>query len=279
MKPFISNGRIRILPLFILLLACGGIGLTAFVFTVSPVGASLFATPVPTHENMWAYANIAKPTYTAIPEIIPIGTSTSQSASTMEETPVASNSNESVTASVDSSAEESVSPLPSVEPPVAEPTETPGTMTMEIVENPSAYQQPQQSDSSSLFSYSGSKYILVDISEQHMYVYDGDTLVYSFVASTGMNNATRVGHFAVQSKIPNAYGSTWNIWMPDWLGIYYSGSLENGIHALPILPNGATLWAGFLGRPISYGCVVLGTYDAQLLYDWAEIGTPVEIQW
>jgi lipoprotein-anchoring transpeptidase ErfK/SrfK len=103
--------------------------------------------------------------------------------------------------------------------------------------------------------------------------------VYSFVASTGMNNATRVGNFAVQSKIPNAYGSTWNIWMPSWLGIYWSGGLENGIHALPILPSGATLWAGLLGRPISYGCVVLGSYEAQVLYNWAEIGTPVEIQW
>jgi lipoprotein-anchoring transpeptidase ErfK/SrfK len=128
-------------------------------------------------------------------------------------------------------------------------------------------------------SYGGSKYILVDLSEQHMYVYEGDGLIYSFVASTGINGGTRIGNFAVQSKIPNAYGSTWNIWMPDWLGIYWSGGLENGIHALPILPNGATLWAGFLGRPISYGCVVLGTYDAQVLYDWAEIGTPVEIQW
>jgi hypothetical protein len=83
----------------------------------------------------------------------------------------------------------------------------------------------------------------------------------------------------VQSKIPNAYGSTWDIWMPDWLGIYWSGGLENGIHALPILPNGATLWAGFLGRPISYGCVVLGTYDAEVLYNWADMGTPVDIQW
>jgi lipoprotein-anchoring transpeptidase ErfK/SrfK len=55
--------------------------------------------------------------------------------------------------------------------------------------------------------------------------------------------------------------------------------LENGIHALHFLSNGATLWEGFLGRPVSYGCVVLGTYESQLLYDWAEIGTPVEIQW
>jgi lipoprotein-anchoring transpeptidase ErfK/SrfK len=160
-------------------------------------------------------------------------------------------------------------------PPIAE---TPIQLMMEVVENAPApvYAAPAQASSS---SYTGSKYILVDISEQHMYVYDGDVLVYSFVASTGINNSTRVGNFAVQSKIPNAYGATWNIWMPNWLGIYWSGSLENGIHALPILPNGATLWAGYLGRPVSYGCVVLGTYESKLLYDWAEIGTPVEIQW
>jgi hypothetical protein len=67
--------------------------------------------------------------------------------------------------------------------------------------------------------------------------------------------------------------------MPNWLGIYWAGGLENGIHALPILPSGARLWAGFLGRPISYGCVVLGEYESELLYNWADIGTPVEIQW
>jgi lipoprotein-anchoring transpeptidase ErfK/SrfK len=117
----------------------------------------------------------------------------------------------------------------------------------------------------------------VSISEQHLYAYEGDVLVYSFVASTGMNNSTRVGTFSVLDKIPNAYGATWNIWMPNWLGIYYSGYLENGIHALPILSNGNRLWAGYLGRPISYGCIVLGMEESQLLYDWAEIGTVVEI--
>ncbi len=124
-----------------------------------------------------------------------------------------------------------------------------------------------------------SKYILVDISEQHLYAYENGNLIYSFVASTGMNNATLTGNFAVQSKIPNAYGATWNIWMPNWLGIYWAGSLENGIHALPILPGGGRLWAGYLGTPISYGCVVLGEYESSLLFQWAEIGTPVDIQW
>lgn len=151
-------------------------------------------------------------------------------------------------------------------------------LEMEIVEQDAASTAPGSSAAPDL-SYTGSKYILVDISEQHMYVYEGGALVYSFVASTGIGNSTRIGNFQVQSKIPNAYGSTWNIWMPHWLGIYWSHGLENGIHALPILSNGAVLWAGFLGRPVSYGCVVLGTYDAQVLYDWAELGTPVEIQW
>ena len=125
----------------------------------------------------------------------------------------------------------------------------------------------------------GQKYVLVDISDQHLYAYQGDTLVYSFVASTGMNNATATGSFSVLNKIPSAYGSTWNIWMPNWLGIYWAGSLQNGIHALPIMANGATLWAGYLGTPISYGCVVLGAYEAQLLYNWVNVGTPVDIRW
>ena len=126
----------------------------------------------------------------------------------------------------------------------------------------------------------GGKYIDINLSEQHLYAYQGDQLVYSFVASSGAAPYyTRVGEFRVQSKIPNAYGSTWNIWMPHWLGIYWAGSTENGIHALPVMSNGVTLWAGYLGTPVSYGCIVLGTYEASLLYTWAEIGTPVSIHY
>jgi lipoprotein-anchoring transpeptidase ErfK/SrfK len=178
-------------------------------------------------------------------------------------------------------------PLPTETPaliPIATETPTPLQISQPqvyaeiVVDTPApGYSNTTQYDTPP--SYGGNKYILVDISEQHMYVYEGDALVYSFVSSTGMNNATRTGYFSVLDKIPNAYGATWDIWMPNWLGIYWAGSMENGIHALPILPNGATLWAGYLGVPISYGCVVLGTNEAQILYDWADIGTPVEIRW
>ncbi|MBM4425901.1 MAG: L,D-transpeptidase [Chloroflexi bacterium] len=174
-------------------------------------------------------------------------------------------------------------PIPTATlPPTEIPTEVVIMAEAEIVSEALTYDYVEsvtQNDAPPPQVYTGGKSILVDISEQHMYVYDGSLLVYSFVASTGMNNATRVGNFSVLNKIPSAYGSTWNIWMPNWLGIYWAGSLQNGIHALPILPNGGTLWAGYLGTPISYGCVVLGAYEAQVLYDWVDVGTPVDIQW
>jgi lipoprotein-anchoring transpeptidase ErfK/SrfK len=242
--PF-SNGRVRLFVTLWLILLFISVGLIIFFMTTSPASASIFnvfgPTPMPTQENLWAFADLPKPAYTPVP-VIP-----------------------------------TIAPTDTALPPAS--TETPGSMVMEVVGDSAPVSANMAPVGGPAPSYGGSKYILVDLSEQHMYVYEGDALIYSFVASTGINGGTRIGNFAVQSKIPNAYGSTWNIWMPDWLGIYWSGGLENGIHALPILPNGATLWAGFLGRPISYGCVVLGTYDAQVLYDWAEMGTPVDIQW
>jgi tetratricopeptide (TPR) repeat protein len=123
------------------------------------------------------------------------------------------------------------------------------------------------------------KRIEVDISEQRLTAWDGDKLVYNFVCSTGKSGTpTRFGRFSVISKLPEAYGSAWGIRMPYWLGIYWAGGSENGIHGLPILSSGQTLWSGYLGQPVSYGCVVLDTWAAKQLYDWAEIGTEVIIR-
>jgi LysM repeat protein len=124
-----------------------------------------------------------------------------------------------------------------------------------------------------------SKRIVIDLSEQHLYAFQGDMVVHSFVVSTGMPGAnTRPGTYQVLDKYSNAYAYTWSLQMPYWLGIYWAGSLENGIHALPILPNGQRLWEGYLGTPVSYGCVILGTQEARTLYYWAEVGTPVIIR-
>ena len=123
------------------------------------------------------------------------------------------------------------------------------------------------------------KRIVVSISRQHLWAYNGNREVYSFVASTGLaTSPTKQGTFQVLDKIPNAYASQWNLQMPYWLGIYYVGRIENGIHALPILASGQRLWSGYLGRPVSFGCIVLDTLAARQLYQWADVGTLVVVQ-
>jgi hypothetical protein len=124
------------------------------------------------------------------------------------------------------------------------------------------------------------KKIEVNISRQRMFVWQGDTLLYDWVCSTGEpGRGTAAGQYSVLDKIPEAWASTWGLRMPYWLGIYWSGTLENGIHALPINRSGQTLWAGYLGTPVSFGCVILSTENARILYNWAEVGTPVWIHY
>jgi len=122
--------------------------------------------------------------------------------------------------------------------------------------------------------------IVVDISDQHLFAYEGDTLVYSFVASTGIDSSPTIpGVFQVLSKEEQAYASSWDLWMPHFMGIYRTGpDFTNGIHALPTLSSGVRLWEGYLGRPVSYGCIVIGLNQAATLYEWAELGTLVVIQ-
>jgi len=128
-------------------------------------------------------------------------------------------------------------------------------------------------------SRAGDKQIRIDLSEQRLYAYEGETRVYAFVISSGRPPyTTRTGHFSVLNKLPNPFSRTWNVWMSHWLGIYWAGSTQNGIHALPVLPSGERLWTGCLGRPASFGCIILGVDEARQLYTWADIGTPVTIQ-
>jgi lipoprotein-anchoring transpeptidase ErfK/SrfK len=216
-------------------------------WSVAEIAKPTYTPALVVHPLSWSVAEIAKPTFTPYP--LPAFTSTPEDPPTS---------------------------IPS-------PTNTSSPLTMNIVEDSGGAASGAQIYSSkplnSVQSYSGGKYILVSISQQHLTAYENDQVVYSFIASTGMGNSTRIGTFSVLDKIPNAYGATWNIWMPNWLGIYWAGSLEDGIHALPILPSGDRLWSGYLGTPISFGCVVLGVDESLQLYNWVDVGTPVVIKW
>lgn len=126
---------------------------------------------------------------------------------------------------------------------------------------------------------SNDRIIVVGIAEQRMQVFEDGKLVFDFVVSTGEpGRDTAIGEFEILDKIEVAYASTWNLDMPYWMGIYWSGPLENGIHALPIVKHtGYKLWDGFLGQRVSYGCIILSDTDAATLYNWVDIGTPVKI--
>ncbi|MEW6567054.1 MAG: L,D-transpeptidase family protein [Chloroflexota bacterium] len=124
------------------------------------------------------------------------------------------------------------------------------------------------------------KRIVISIGEQHLWAYQDGELVDDFVVSTGIaSSPTLPGIFQVQSHYPNAYASIWDLWMPNFMGIYEAApGFWNGIHGLPLLSSGVRLWANVLGRPASFGCIILDLPSAEWLYNWAEEGVVVEIR-
>ncbi len=125
-----------------------------------------------------------------------------------------------------------------------------------------------------------SKRIVISITQQRMWVYQDGELIREHIISTGMSGSpTLPGIFQVQWRYLNAYASRWDLWMPHFLGIYEAApGFINGIHGLPLLSNGVRLWGDVLGRPASYGCIILTLDAAEELYFWAEDGVVVEIQ-
>ena len=63
-----------------------------------------------------------------------------------------------------------------------------------------------------------------------------------------------------------------------FMGIYeVQPGLVNGFHGAVELPNGQYLGGGNVGQPYTFGCVMSLDSNAKLLYEWADIGTVVEI--
>ena len=124
------------------------------------------------------------------------------------------------------------------------------------------------------------KRIIISIDRQRMWVVEGGERIEEFVISTGIDRSpTQPGVFQIQTHERNAYASVWDLNMPNFMGIYEAWpGFMNGIHGLPTLSNGRRLWANILGRPASYGCIILDLDDAEWLYEWAEEGVVVEIR-
>jgi lipoprotein-anchoring transpeptidase ErfK/SrfK len=126
------------------------------------------------------------------------------------------------------------------------------------------------------------KRIVVHIGGQRAEIYEDGTLKWEWPVSTGIaSSPTWPGVFQVQSHELNAYAASWDLWMPFFLGIYRpvpTATFMNGFHGFPTRGGTQLLWTNSLGRPVTYGCILLEQTNAQVLFEWAEEGTVVEIR-
>ncbi|MFA5961208.1 MAG: L,D-transpeptidase family protein [Parcubacteria group bacterium] len=118
------------------------------------------------------------------------------------------------------------------------------------------------------------KYIDVNLATQIMTTFESGTLLDAFLISSGKRGMeTPVGTHQIYNKTPRAYSKAYGLYMPNWMAIVPGGKF--GIHELPEWPGGYKEGANHLGIPVSHGCMRLGVGPAKIVYDWAEVGTPV----
>lgn len=113
------------------------------------------------------------------------------------------------------------------------------------------------------------KQILVDLSEQMTYAYEDGVLLRSFLVSTGLPaTPTVVGDFNIYVKYRavRMTGPGYDLPNVPYTMYFYAGY---GLHG--------TYWHNNFGHPMSHGCVNLRTPDAEWLYNWAPVGTPVRV--
>ena len=125
------------------------------------------------------------------------------------------------------------------------------------------------------------KRIVVSISQQRAWVYENGALKWEWLASTGIaSSPTAPGVFQIQTHEPNAYAGNWDLWMPNFMGIYQPApnvAFMNGFHGFPTRDGANLLWTNNLGTAVTYGCILLSNENAAQLYEWAEQGVIVEI--
>lgn len=149
-----------------------------------------------------------------------------------------------------------------------------GNTTSELVISTVPIKEEIQQPGYTLGKYSG-KYIEVNLSDQKLYLINGNNLDGTFSVSTGKwSMPTPEGEYYINNKDPRAYSQKYNLYMPYWMA--FIGS-EYGIHELPEWPDGTKEGESHLGTPVSHGCIRLGRGSAEQVYNWTDIGTPVYI--
>jgi lipoprotein-anchoring transpeptidase ErfK/SrfK len=119
--------------------------------------------------------------------------------------------------------------------------------------------------------YTGNRWIDVNLSQQMLYAYEGDTIVASFLVSTGVPAfPTVTGKFHIYIKLVSTLMAGDGYYLPNvpYTMYFYKGY---GLHG--------TYWHNNFGHPMSHGCVNMYTPDAEWLFYWASEGMLVNIHY
>ncbi len=278
--------RSRILPILLIIMGCSVFMFAAWSAMTSPALASILSiASAPqaqsTHAQSFAQVNIAKPSAMQPMAQVALPTVTPSSIPTVTAIQETQPEVVSVLPTNPPPVEAFVLPMdtPFIEPAVSaslpEVTSEPGMVYAEIVADtptpeytaPTAtpYIPPQVAGSG------GEHWIDVDLSQQRVYAYEGDTLMNSFVVSTGTwQTPTVTGSYKVWIKLRSAAMSGPGYYLPDVPYImYFYGSY--GLHG--------TYWHNNFGTPMSHGCVNLTIPDSEWLYNFSSVGTVVNVHY
>ena len=251
-------------------LVCALIGVAAWAAYTYPAVMSIFDN-APVQESArpdfnWAKVEVARPLEVMMS---PLDMGALASSNPQENTVTPPPTDEPTTPPTDSP-----TLTPTIEPSPS-PTETPAQLSMEIIPPTptSEYIPPTYSPPNAVYAASGNgeRWIDVDLTNQRVYAYEGDVIVNSFLVSTGTwATPTVTGRYHVYVKYASAKMSGPGYYLPNVPYImYFYGSY--GLHG--------TYWHNNFGTPMSHGCVNLRTDDAAWLYNWASIGTLVNVHY
>lgn len=122
--------------------------------------------------------------------------------------------------------------------------------------------------------YTTDKLITVDTNRQQLTAWEGGKILKQVAVSTGLPQSPTVkGSFAIYTKLR----------FDDMRGVspvkgkYYLPNVPYVMYFYQAYALHGTYWHNNFGHRMSNGCVNLRTSDAQWLYNWAPIGTRVEI--
>jgi lipoprotein-anchoring transpeptidase ErfK/SrfK len=105
------------------------------------------------------------------------------------------------------------------------------------------------------------KWIRVDLSEQIVVAYEGQTPVRAFIVSSGLpRTPTVLGEFRIKTKVvaQTMTGENYNLPNVQWVQYFYQDYSFHG-----------TYWHNKFGQPMSHGCLNMTNSDAKWLFDWA----------